>query len=480
MKNKSIKLNAVLNSIKQLCQVIFPLISIPYVSRVLGKVNYGKYNFSVSIVNYFSLIAALGIFNYAVVEGARLRENKNDLSRFENEVFSINVYSTIISYAILALLLIFATKLRNYRLLILVNAFSIIFTTIGTDWVNSIFEDYAYITIRYIIFQGLSIVLLFIFVKNENDYLNYAIINSMSTICSNIANIFYIRKKYGAIHFARNCELKKHLKPILYLFFNTLAVTIYVNSDTTILGLLKGDGDVGIYSISSKIYLVIKQVLNALVVVTLPRLSAYLGKGENEKYKELLKKIKIYLITLVVPVVIGVLFFSRQLISIVGGEGYISGTISLQILSFSLLFAVLANYYSTCILLPNRLEKICLYSSIISASLNVGLNFVVIPFFSYNGAAITTLVAEFTVYVIAKLHSQNLGDSPLSKRLFFSVIVGCGLEIIICYFSSTMIKNDILSILLGIIFSGIEYYFILLIFDNPVVIQINNLIKNKA
>ena len=101
MKARSIKVNAALNTVKQCCQVLFPVITIPYVTRVLGVDNYGKINFSNSIVSYFLLLASLGINSYAIREGALVRNNKKIFEKFSDEVFTINVISTIISYFVL-------------------------------------------------------------------------------------------------------------------------------------------------------------------------------------------------------------------------------------------------------------------------------------------------------------------------------------------------------------------------------------------
>lgn len=141
---KSIKVNAILNVTKQLCKVVFPLITMPYVTRVLQASGYGKYNFSSSIVSYFILLAGLGISDYAIREGARIRDNKKKFQIFSEEVFTINILSTIASYMILFVFLLFSKKLLDYRLLIIVQSMSIILNTIGCDWINSVYEDYFY------------------------------------------------------------------------------------------------------------------------------------------------------------------------------------------------------------------------------------------------------------------------------------------------------------------------------------------------
>ena len=187
MKEKSIKLNAIINVIKVTMSIIFPIITFPYASRVLGTDNIGKVQFAASIVEYLSLIAALGISTYATREGAIIRNNKEKLQKFANQIFTINIITTTISYLIMAFMLILPTKLENYRYLILIQSLSILFTTIGVDWIYNIYEDYAYITKKSIITHIISMALLFLFVRKSEDYYIYALI---SVIAGGSVNIF--------------------------------------------------------------------------------------------------------------------------------------------------------------------------------------------------------------------------------------------------------------------------------------------------
>ena len=272
----SVKKNVVLNVIKQICTVIFPLITFPYAVRVLGADNYGMVSFSNSIVSYISLIAALGLTNYAIREGARLR-GSDKLNDFVNEIFTINVLATAFAYIALFLLLILWPKLNAYTTLILVLSINILFSTFGTEWVNSVFEDYQYITIRYIICSVLSLILLFLIVKDENDVIPYAITTMTGAIGGNIANMFYIRRKMGVklkISFSKS--IFKHVSAVIVMFANTIASTIYINSDITILGIFKDDHYVGIYTAASRIYTIVKGIINAAIMVVIPRISFFI------------------------------------------------------------------------------------------------------------------------------------------------------------------------------------------------------------
>ena len=141
-KKNSLKVNATLNIIKQVCAIIFPLITFPYVSRTLGVDMYGKINFSNSIVSYITLIAGLGVSSYAIREGARIRDDKVKFERFSNEVFSINIVSTIFSYIVLFFLILLWNKLDSYKSLILILSINVLLTTLGTDWINTVYEDF--------------------------------------------------------------------------------------------------------------------------------------------------------------------------------------------------------------------------------------------------------------------------------------------------------------------------------------------------
>ena len=185
---KSLKINALLNTLRSVLNIIFPLITFPYVSRILGADNLGIYNFSSSFVSYFILIAGLGINTYAIREGAKYRDNREEISNFSSEVFSINMLSTLIAYILLITILLLFKNLQDYTICIIIFSIQIFFSTIGTEWIYIIYEDYSYITLRSIVFKIISLFLLFVFVKNREDYLAYSAITVFSSLGSNLLN----------------------------------------------------------------------------------------------------------------------------------------------------------------------------------------------------------------------------------------------------------------------------------------------------
>lgn len=451
MKQKSLKKNAILNAIKQICAVIFPLISFKYATRILGVVIYGKINFGSSIISYISLIAGLGISNYAVREGSRIRDEKKELSSFVNEIFTINVFSTLLSYLVFIMMMLFWRKLDDYKMILIIQSMNVLTTTIGMEWLNMIFEDYKFITIKYIVFQILSIVLMFVFVKNPNDYLLYSLSSVSGVSLANITNYFYITRKYGIVpKMELNKETIKHFKPIMIMFGTSIASLIYINSDITLLGIIGDDRSVGLYSVASKIYTLVKQVISAFLVVAIPRISNEIHRADN--IKKDLDSIFRVLIMLIFPSCVGLFMLSEKIIIVFSSAEFYESAKSLEILSVSLAFAVLANFYINIILISFNRESIILQSTIISAFINIAINILLIPRWGQTAAAISTLISEIIMFVNGLLYSKKYYKFQDTCSLLIGLINGA-FSFLVC---SVIIKqklNDVLCIILCILFS---------------------------
>lgn len=477
MKNsKSIKLNAILNGLRTVLNLIFPLITFPYVSRILSVNEIGKYNFSNTIVYYFLLIAALGIDKYAIREGTKYRDDKDKFNKFVNEIFSLNIFSTVLAYILLFTFLFLSKKLQNYTICILIFSVQLIFTTIGTEWIYSIYEDYKYITIRSIVFKIISLICLFLFVT-KGDYLKYASVTVFAVVGSNIFNYLNARK-YCQLHFTFSIKLKKILPPILIIFASNLAIQIYVSLDMTMLGYMKSDYIVGIYSVSTKIYTIIKSVLSSVLVVTIPRLALYVGNNLHNSYRQLFNKVMNFLIILVVPSIIGIILLSKNIIIILSGNSYIESQTSLCILSIAIFFSLFSTLFNQCVLLLFGREKVFLKSSIISALINVCLNLILIPLFSENGAAITTLLSEIIMTAMNYYGCKDILDDILIKKSILKntliTIVGSTSIIFLWIILNRLINMNIYLKSCIFIFSAVILYIsILIILKSDILYDLN-------
>lgn len=465
---KSLEKNAFLNGFKNILNLLFPLITFPYVSKILNVEGIGQYNFAQATVSYFSLIAGLGISSYAIREGAKYRENQKKFNIFASEILLCNVLSTIIAYLPLALCMIFVNKLNAYATLICVFSIQIAFTTIGIEWLYSIYEEYEYITIRSIVFKIISIVMIFVFVRDSSDTINYAAITVFATVGSNILNLIHSRGYFNIVRVQiKNCI--KHLKPVLIIFASNIAIMIYVYSDTTMLGFMQTDYEVGIYSVSVKIYSIVKNLLSSVLIVSIPRLSMYYGSGRMKEFEGTAQKVYDSITALVMPAVVGLFCVSEQVVLVISGKAYISAQSSLRILCVALLFCIYGWFFSQCILMPAKKENIILIATCVSASVNISLNFCLIPMWKENATAFTTLVAEFIMFLVCVVYGLKIIKIKLLNKNMLSVIVGC--VGIICVCSIVMIFNygAVIQLISSVIVSGIVYGLILILFHNEIV-----------
>ena len=423
MRQKSITTNMVLNMVKGAMGVVFPLITFPYITRVLGVDAIGQYNFAASIVSYFVLIAGLGISNYAIRNGAGYRENALELETFVSQILTINILTTLLSYFLL-LILVAYVDVMDSRAVILVLSLQIVFKTIGVEWLYSVFEDYLFITTRSIAFQVLSLILMFALVRSQNDILWYATITVISSAGTGIVGFFHARK-YCKLHLTRHPNIKKHLKPILLFFATNLTVMIYVNSDTTILGAVSGNYAVGIYSVSVKVYTLVKSILASAIVASIPRMSALWKNKDEVAFQSLGAEIYDIFLTLVIPAIIGIILLNKEIIMLIAGPDFLDANFSLIILSVALFFCLGAGFWSQGVMIPQNRENDVFKITAVSAIANIILNFILIPLFQERAAALTTVMAEAIVFFYCRSASTKLLDFGSKKDILLKILVGC-------------------------------------------------------
>lgn len=455
MKQKSIKQNAVLAAVKTLISLVAPIITFPYISRVLSVEALGQYNFSSSVVSYFVLLAGLGISTYAVREGAKIRENRAEISSFLSEIWVINIISTVISYVLLLFCVAFIGKLVSYRTIILIISLNILFNLYGKQWIYTIVEDFGYITLVQSAFQIITVCLTFVVIKKPEDVYKYAILNVIS---SSGAYVLYglHAKKYVDLQLrkVKLSQLKRHIKPILIIFSTAVASNIYMNSDIILLGAMADDRCVGLYSAAVKVYNIVKQIILAIISVTVPRLTLYAGE---KRFKELFSKVLNMLLLLTLPAMTGVLILSDNIILIFSGNQFAEASMALRLLCVAAVFALLANLFGMSVLLPYNKENIFLKATVISAVLNIVLNILLIPYFYQNAAAFTTALSQGIVLYIHYKHSKEYISLGESIKCFTCTITGCVGIVAVCLIMKSLKLNIIMETVLCIGFSVLIY-----------------------
>ena len=475
---KSIKKNTVYNIIKTFSSIVFPLITFPYISRTLLVDNIGKINFGLSFVSYFSLLASLGINVYAIRECSKVSEDRKELSKVASQIYSLNLFTTAIAYILLFLFLVFYKRIVHYRILIVIQSLSILFGTLGTDWLNTAMEDFQYITIRTILFQLVSLLLLFAFIHSPEDYIKYAVISVISSSGYSLVNMFY-RKKYCDIFFTKNIEIKKHYLSIIVLFVMLLSQTIFNNVDMTMLGIMKGDFEVGIYSTAHKIMSVISQTVASILWVVLPRISYYYKNNSFGEINTLLRKILGFHITLGLPCVIGTILMSNDIILLIAGRDFAQSGIVLKLLMFSSFVSLFGgSFLGNMILLPMNDERYYMIVCIINAILNTILNYIYIPYYASIAAATTTIICSILVLILLVIRiDKNIRINKIS-RLFPQPVLGSIFIIIICYVCK-QINQLYLRTFISFTFSVIIYFIIQILFKNDLLLPFYNAVLKR-
>lgn len=476
-----IRKNIVLNVIKTLLSVLFPLITFPYISRILDVENLGKINFASSFVSYFILLAGLGIISYSLREGSKIKDNKEEFDNFSNEIFTLNIFSSIIAYLCFILTYCTVGKLHSYTEILMIYSINIVLTSFTLDWLFTLFEDFAYITFRNSIIQILSIIFMFLFVKSESDVYIYVAITVIANIFNSIISFLYSRK-YCNLKVVINRKILKRIKPVLILFSTKIAITLYVNIDLTIIGFTMTNWDVGIYSVATKIYTIVKNILNAIIMVVLPRLAYYKGNDKSDDYKKLLFRLMDEEIILIIPAIFGLIFLSTNIILLISGVNYIEASPVLKILSLAIIFSSLAIVIDQGILIIFNDEKYLLKMTVISAVVNVLLNIILIPSYGIIAAAWTTLISQSYIFFAGLLRSKKFVKLKFnSKNTFQSFVASTGMGIILYSLQLTSISSSILLILSTILGFSV-YVIIMLILKNEIIFsyyqKINSILRN--
>lgn len=478
-KNKSIALNAFLNSIKTLNTILFPIITYPYITRVLSIENIGRINFGQSIVSYFSFIAAFGINTYAIRNGSRKRDNFNEFQDFINQIFTINIITTLISCIMLLVLLAFPTKIAEYKNIILIQAIMVAMLPLSLDWIYTIYEDFGYITLRSFLVQLLSLCLMFVFVKDNDDIYLYVSLVTIANCLGNVFN-FYHSRKYVKLRITKFCQWDIHGKPLLIFFINSIASTIYLNSGTTILGLFSTDYCVGLYSVASKIYMIAKQMFNAVISTTIPRL-AYLQKKDNKEFENLIKTIINITLLFLVPASLGIIILCKEIILIISGAEYIEAANTLAILACAILFAVLSNIVANGILICIEKEKYVVRITVISALVNIISNIIFVPMLKQNAVAFSTVLAELIVIVFSVYGCIDIIKSLLDKKHLLQVSIASGLMFFVSsIINLNVIYNSIIvKILITVLVSVFVYCMMMLLMVNSTFMDIILIVKSR-
>lgn len=477
-RTKSLLKNSIFNFAKTFSSVAFPVITFTYSARILGVDGVGQVSFAKSIVTYFTMFALLGMNHYGTREVAKLREDKDRLSKYVHEMLLINGVTTALAYVLLFLSMQFIPKLHGYMVLLLISSLAIVLQGMGMEWLYQGLEEYQYIAVRSILFQVGALVVMFIFVKDAMDVVPYAAVTLVATSGSYVFN-FVNARKYIRLRWYGNYEIKKHLQPLLWLFAMAVSVELYTVLDSTMLGFLQGDAAVGRYTAAVKVNKLISTLITSMGVVLIPRLAFYISRDEWEKVNELVNNAYNYVFMLSVPAAIGLFTLNNEIMLLFSGSSFASAALTMCLLTPIVLIIPFSVVTKSQVFIPMGKEKLILCATMSGAVTNFIGNLLLIPRFAENGAAIATVVTETIIAIISFACARKSFDMRQIFKNYYQYWLAAVPIPLIAMLAKMLPIHYVIRMFAVITLSVACYFLILLLLKNDCLLEAFQAVRNK-
>lgn len=474
MKIHSVKYNFIMNAILTVAGIIFPLITFPYISRVLLVEGSGKVAFATSVVTYFTMFASLGIPTYGVRACAIVRDNKEKLSKTVQELLIISGGTTLLTYIVFGISLFVIPEFAQERTLLLIVGLGIGLNTIGVQWLYNALEQYSYITTCSILFKVIGMILMFLLVKESSDYQIYGGVYVIASFGSYVLNFICLRK-FVTFQKTGTYQFKQHLKHIMVFFAMSAGASIYLNLDVVMLRFLQSNEAVGYYNAGIKVKTVLVTCVTSLGTVLLPRLSYYIETADKKAFQLMVGKAFRFVFVAASAVTVYFSIFARESILLLSGEAFLPAVGPMMILMPTVLLIGLSNVTGIQILTPNGREREVMYSIWGGAILDFVLNLIVIPKFSANGAALSTLLAEGMVLLLQCWFLRDMLWSYIRQVQCWKIVIALAVASVMTIPVKIWIDSGVFVTLLvsAIVFFG-GYAVVLLLLKEPFVSEILN------
>ena len=404
MGKKSITKNYIYNMIYQILILVLPLITTPYLSRVLGAEGIGIYGYTYSIVTYFILFGSLGVALYGQREIAYASENVNERKKVFIEIIIFRFITIFISTIFY---LIIFTRNNEYKIFYRILLFELIAAAFDISWFFQGIEEFKRTVTRNVLVRLCSVILVFIIVKTKEDLVKFTLIYSIADLIGNLSLWLYLPKYFRGIK-VKNINVLKHLPQIILLFIPQIANQIYKVLDTTMIGkIVENKAETGYYEQAQKVIRLLLTIVTSLGVVMIPRMASTYGSGEKEKIREYLKMSFKFVFFLAFPIMFGIISISSAFVPVFLGKGYDKVVILINIISPILILMGMGNVLGTQYLLPTKKQKEYTISVTVGVIVNFILNYILINKYQSIGASVATVLSEAVIVFIQYQYIKN-------------------------------------------------------------------------
>lgn len=399
-KIRSVKFNVLMNTMLTASNMLVSLVTIPYVTRVLGVACLGDVSFAQSVSTWMSALCLVGINVYGVRECAKVRDNERELARVVRELLVIITCTTAIVLTCFAFAIFFVPSFSAIAPLMWMFLVGTLLLSYGVEWFYQGIEQYSYITVRSVIFKVAALVATLLFVRQPDDYLLYGGILALVTCGNNLLNLIRLNRMVD-FRSVQQVDVRRHFRPLAAFGVQSIAQAVYLSFDSTLLGVLvAGNYQVGLYQLATKIKAVLFQVLYAVLGVFIPRLSNHLAHENSASFNALLRKGFGITINVGVAIACYLLLFSELVVLLISGEAFLEAVPSVRIIGVINLLSCMSYYFGLCILTPLGRERELAMANMIGVPISVVLNVLLDPLLGAVGAALSLLVAEAVILCI--------------------------------------------------------------------------------
>ena len=464
----SIKKNFMYNVIYQMLLIVLPLITTPYISRVLGSDGVGTYAYTYTVANYFVLAAMLGVKNYGNRSIAAVRDDKKLLGKTFWQIYGLQFWCSIIALAVyFGYVLLFE---KEYRVIALIQGIYVLSGLLDISWFFFGLEEFKITVLRNIAVRLISLACIFIFVRTKADLWKYTLIMTTGIFCSQGYLWLYIRKMVDWYR-PKAADMMKHLRSELILFIPIIAVSLYKMMDKIMLGQMSSIQQVGFYESSEKILNIPLGIITALGTVMLPRMSNLVAKGKFKESTRYIYNSMLFAMFLAAAMMFGIAGIAEDLVPVFLGDEYMPCILLLRVMTPTIPFIAWANVIRTQYLIPNHEDRSYIISVVLGAVVNLCINILLIPRLDAMGAVIGTVCAEASVCICQTImvrKKMNIIQYLRDTVLFF--VFGIGMLLLILSIRQ-LFDNMIMALCVEIIAGGAVY----VLFSGIYLVMINRI-----
>ncbi len=418
---KSIKANVFFKTLMSIVNIVFPLLTAPYVARVLSMDGYTEYNKAVSMITWFSPFAVFGVYTYGMRTISQIKNDKNAVSKLFSQLFSFNIFTSVIVTVVYLILVLSLPSFKAYKGIYAIISTQFLFICFATDWANEAYESYGFMLVKSFFCRFLYVIAVFLFVKKSNDVFIYVFLSSLSLMLNNLLTFVYSKSKIKFSKFSFKEEFAL-IKPLFIVFLLVNSNMLYTIFDRFILTWFGDKLLPTYYNISQTIVIAVVNVTSSVLLVSIPRLSYLWANEKKDDYYTLLKRTSDTFMAFHTPSCIGLACISTEIIYYYSGMKYIAASFPFLLFSVRYYLSAFDMILAKQVLLATGNEKVLTRIYYIGGVYNVVIKIVLVLLNKLTPELCIISTATADLLVIA-LQFRSIKKLEIEFTIFSNTII---------------------------------------------------------